>query len=67
MVDPAADDEADDVVDTAGLTEADVADVDEAVKLTESVVVSDGVALIEAVDVLDDEREIVEVVDADTP
>ena len=67
MVDPAADDEADDVADTAGLTEADVADVDEAVKLTEDVVVSDGVALIEAVDVLDDEREIVEVVDADTP
>ena len=66
-MDPAADDEADDEVDTAGLTEADVADVDEAVKLTESVVVSDGVALIEAVDVLDDEREIVEEVDADTP
>ena len=66
-MDPAADDEADDVVDTAGLTEADVADVDEAVKLTEDVVVSDDVSLIEAVDVLDDEREIVEVVDADTP
>ena len=66
-MDPAADDEADDVMDTAGLTEADMADVDEAVKLTEAEVVSDGVALIEAVDVLDDEREIVEVVDADTP
>ena len=36
-------------------------------KLTEAEDVSDGEALIEAVDVLDGERELVEVVDADTP